>query len=279
MAAGDYPRIPKDRSDDLHHLDIADQADLILFMAGNQFMAMAKIVDLFRQEYPDIRHIYYETLPPGLELKQILAGGALFGDQLLTMQADVYSAVSEDAMNALVSSSHIDADDYRPYLHNRLSLMIPEGNPGGIQGVADLGQDHVRISQPDPENEDIALHIMAMYRDAGGDDLVHRIMDEKRVEGTTIYTIVHHRETPIRIRKKTVDVGPVWATEVVHARNSGWPCDAVDPGEELDQRHRITYYIGRLKQAPNPANAAKFIDFILSGPIQKIYEHHGFVPV
>jgi len=52
-----------------------------------------------------------------------------------------------------------------------------------------------------------------MYRQAGGDELVHRIMDKKRAEGTTIFTVVHHRETPLRILKKTVDVGPVWATD------------------------------------------------------------------
>jgi len=279
MATGDYPRIPSDRSDDLHHLDIADRADLNLFMAGNQFMAMAEIVALFREEHPDVRHIYYETLPPGLELKQILAGGAVFGDRLLTMQADVYSAVSEAAMDTLVSSGHIGSENYLRYLSNRLTLMVPKGNPGGIQRVSDLAQDHIRISQPDPENEDIAFHIMAMYRGAGGDDLVSRIMEEKRVEGTTIYTIVHHRETPIRIRKQTVDVGPVWATEMVHAQNSGWPCDVVEPGEHLDQRQRITYYIGRLEDAPNPDNAEKFIDFILSASAQNIYEKYGFVPI
>jgi len=48
MASTDYPRIPSDRSDDLHHLDMADRADLILFMAGNQFMVMAEMVRLFQ---------------------------------------------------------------------------------------------------------------------------------------------------------------------------------------------------------------------------------------
>ena len=52
-------------------------------MAGNQFMAMQKIVAAFQKEYPDVRNIFFETLPPGLELKQILAGGALFKNKRL----------------------------------------------------------------------------------------------------------------------------------------------------------------------------------------------------
>jgi len=132
-------------------------------------------------------------------------------------------------------------------------------------------------SQPDPENEDIAFHIIDMYRQAGGDELVQRIMEEKRAEGTTILTVVHHRETPLRISKGTVDAGPVWATEVIHAGISGLDVDAVEPGENLDQRDRINYYVCKLKNAPHPENAQKFIDFITSSTAQDIYKRYGFV--
>jgi len=93
--------------------------------------------------------------------------------------------------------------------------MVPPGNPAGIATVTELGQEEIRISQPDPANEDIAFHIMDMYCQAGDDQLVQRIMEEKRNQGTTIFKVVHHRETPWRIAEKTSDVGPVWATETV----------------------------------------------------------------
>ena len=163
-------------------------------------------------------------------------------------------------------------------VHNRLSLMVPEGNPAGISAIADLGREDVRISQPDPANEDIAFHIMDMYRQAGGEQLVHQIMDVKRAQGTTILTIVHHRETPLRILKKTVDVGPVWATETIHARSTGLKFDVIEPGEAFDQHEKINYYTCRLKKAPNPDNAEKFLQFITSTTARKIYERYGFVP-
>jgi len=272
------PAIPPDRIDDLHNLEFADDADLILFMAGNQFMAMEEIIGAFQAAHPEVQKIFYETLPPGLELKQIMAGGAVFGDRVISVYPDIYTSVNEKGMQALVETGHIDAGSYRLYLHNRLSLMVPAGNPAGIADIADLGRDQVRISQPDPVNEDIAFHIMDMYRQAGGDELVHRIMEEKRAEGTTLYTIVHHRETPLRILKKTVDVGPVWATEVIHAQSTDLEFDIVEPGRDLDQRGRINYFVCRLKKAPHPVNADKFYDFIQSGLAQDIYEGYGFVP-
>jgi len=247
-------------------------------MAGNQFMAMEKVIGAFKQRHPDVRKIFFETLPPGLELKQIICGGAVFRDQVLSVIPDIYTSVNLKGMQVLEAAELIDTDDYVLYLHNRLSLIVPEGNPAGIASIADLGRDDVRISQPDPTYEDIAFHIMDMYRQAGGEQLVHQIMDTKRAEGTTIMTVVHHRETPLRIAKKSVDVGPVWATEVIHAKSTDLKFDVVEPGEAFDQRKNINYYICRLKNAPNPKNAQKFVKFITSPAARRIYENYGFVP-
>ena len=278
MPESKWPVIPTERGDDLHNLEAAETADLVLFMAGNQFMAMADIVSAFREASPEIGKIFYETLPPGMALKQILAGGAVFQDRLLRMTPDIYSAVSEKAMQQLSDAGHIEPDDYRLYLHNRLSLMVPAGNPADIAAVTDLGRPEIRISHPDPANEDIAHHILDMYRQAGGKRLVHRIMEEKKNAGTTLMTVVHHRETPLRITNGAADVGPVWATEIHHARSLNLPIDEVQPGAPLDQRDRINYYICRLKSAPHPENAQKFLSFILSSAAQAIYARYGFIP-
>ena len=181
-------------------------------------------------------------------------------------------------MQILAQQGHIRSKEEHLYLHNRLTLMVPSGNPAKITSVNDLARDDVRISQPDPENEDIAYHIIDMYRQAGGSALVKRIMEEKRAEGTTIFTLVHHRETPLRIGKKTVDVGPVWVTEAVQARTTRLAFEVIEPGSHLDQRDKINYYICRLKDGLHPQNAQKFIDFILSPAAQNIYKKFGFVP-
>jgi ABC-type molybdate transport system substrate-binding protein len=154
--------------------------------------------------------------------------------------------------------------------------MVPPGNPANIRTVNDLGREDVRISQPDPANEDIAFHILDMYRQAGGNQLVQRIMEEKRDRGTTLFTVVHHRETPLRISEKTVDVGPVWATETVHAASTGLVFDVVEPGESLDRRDHVNYYVCKLSAASHPENAERFLTFIRSSTAQKIYQKHGF---
>ena len=157
MTKKDRPVIPSNRADDLHGLEIAEKADLVLFMAGNQFMAMQEIVSKFKTQYPEVKNIFYETLPPGLELKQILAKGAIFQKKAFKIYPDVYSSVNQAAMQLLEKEGHIGQSGYHLYLHNRLTLMVPRGNPAQIASVGDLARSDVRISQPDPQNEDICL--------------------------------------------------------------------------------------------------------------------------
>ncbi len=269
------PAIPSARDDDIHYLEFMDNADLILFMAGNQFMVMDELIKEFKKQNPRIKKIFYETLPPGLELKQILAGGAIFRDRVLTGRPDIYTSVTEEAMKELQVQERIA--EYSIYLHNRIVLMVPEENPAGITGIHDLQKDGIRISHPG-SMEDITSYIDDMYLKAGGERLANRIIEEKRADGTTIFTVVHHRETPLRMRKGTVDVGPVWATEVVEAKGKGLKVDAIEVGPFLDQHDKVNYYIAKLSDARNPENADRFINFILSSTARAIYKSYGFVP-
>ena len=43
------PIIPDEREDDLHGLADIDRAELAIFMAGNQFMAMGALIAAFRE--------------------------------------------------------------------------------------------------------------------------------------------------------------------------------------------------------------------------------------
>lgn len=272
-----YPEIPEDRGDDLHGLEFADRADLTLFMAGNQFMVMPELVSAFQKAHPEVETIVYQTLPPGLELRQILAGGARFRGNTYRLYPDVYSAVSDQAMRTLADREMVRPDEYFIYLRNRLALMVRQGNPHGIAAVSDLGREDVVVSQPNAENEHIAEHIAVMYAQAGGRELVETILEKKRENGTTLLTTVHHRETPLRLVRGEADVGPVWYTEIVEAKRGGLEVEGVEVGPELDQREAINYYIAPLRTGPNPDNARKFLQFITTPQARDIFRNCGFI--
>jgi ABC-type molybdate transport system substrate-binding protein len=274
----DLPVIPDERQDDLHGLDIAEQADLVVFMAGNQFMVMPRLMEAFGRRHPEIRRIFYETLPPKIELRQILAGGARFRGRVIATPPDVYTAVSSDSVAELAAAGRVDPARCFIYLHNRLALMVAAGNPRGIMSVQDLAQPGIRISQPNPRHEDIAAYVLQMYRQAGGQPLVDRILTDKQGVGETLLTTVHHRETPRRIMDGEADVGPVWATEIAHAEREGWPLAGIAVGAGLDQRETVRYLACPLLGARNPANGAAFLAFLASETARGIYADFGFAP-
>lgn len=123
MTENALPVIPADRADDMHHLEIAAEADLVLFMAGNQFMVMPEIISAFQTRNPEIKKIFYETLPPGLELKQILAGGALWQNKPFTVYpVDVGPVWVTEAVQARTSRLAFDVIEPGSQLDQRDSI-------------------------------------------------------------------------------------------------------------------------------------------------------------
>ena len=57
-------------------------SELVMYLAGNQFMVMEELIRDFQTKNPDIQTIYVETIPPGQILKgQILKQGEIDGEK------------------------------------------------------------------------------------------------------------------------------------------------------------------------------------------------------
>src|SRR6202167_6629583 len=67
---------------------------LVLYVAGNYFFAMAPLVRTFEELHPEYKgKIYWETIPPGLLVKQMQNGGTITsGNMTWTVKADAYFA-------------------------------------------------------------------------------------------------------------------------------------------------------------------------------------------
>ena len=72
----EFTVLPVDVLADFH--GSLDNPQLVLFASGNYFFALGQAVEAFGRAHPRYRgHIFYETLPPGLLLKQMEAGGTV----------------------------------------------------------------------------------------------------------------------------------------------------------------------------------------------------------
>lgn len=248
--------------------DIADP-QLTVFFAGNQFMCVDDLLAGFRRKHPHIERIFVETLPPGILARQIEGGSLTLGNLRITHQPDVYTAGRSRIESMQSSFSRTEV-----YAYNKLSLMVPRGNPARITGLSDLQDPSVKISMPNPAWEGIGRQIETAYRKAGGDALHEAVMDRKTKDGSTYLTRIHHRESPLRVLYGHSDVAPVWTSEVVYQKMIGHPVQEIP----IPQEHNIrsTYMAGQLKNAPHPGAAALFMDYLASEEAKRIYEKYGF---
>ena len=267
---------------DIEYGQIGDSytSDLVMYLAGNQFMVMEELIKDFQKKNPDIKTVYVETIPPGQILKgQILKQGQIDG-QTTNMTPDLYASVRDAHLKKLNKEGKM-SDGYIIYTHNKLELMVAKGNPKGIKGAADLGRDDLVQSHPNPLTEGIfKFYGSEMLKDLGIHEKVTGNAKCKScwaVEGKTWFTSRHHRETPHRIENGEADVGIVWTTEIIEAQREGRAIDGVAISDKYNKGDKVGYAIGILSEAKNKANAQRYIDYLKTDDAQNIYASSGFV--
>lgn len=276
----DYRTFHTNGQIDYGHIQDSYDADLVMYLAGNQFMVMEELIQDFQKKHPGITRVYVETIPPGQILKgQILKQGEIEG-QKTNQNPDLFASVNLNHLKKLNSLGKMD--QYMIYIHNKLELMVAEGNPKGIKGPHDLGRDDLVQSHPNPLTEGIfKFYGSEMLKDMGIHEKVTGNAMCKScwaVEGKTWFTSRHHRETPHRIEQGEADVGIVWTTEVAHAKAEGRKIDGVSIPAPLNKQDKVGYAIGMLSSAANQENAKTFLTYLASDDAQNIYAKYGFIP-
>ena len=248
-------------------------AQLVLFIGGNQFFVLPQLIAAFEQENPALKgHIFYETLPPGILRKQIAAGDTLtLGNFTLRIQPDVYEAGAR-VLQQMEQSGQVQ--NVVRYATNDLAIMVKAGNPKHIRSLKDLGRPDVTLSMPNPQWEGVANQIASSLRKAGGEPLEQTVYQDKVKTGKAILTEIHHRQTPIRIMNGSVDAGVTWASEVRFQKQLGNPIDGVAIPDA--QNTTATYAGGVMKDAPHPQAAAQWLAFLQTERAQAIYREFGF---
>jgi ABC-type molybdate transport system substrate-binding protein len=218
------------------------------------------------------------TLPPGLLLQAIQAGGWIYEDQDYPGRPDIYASVSLGHLRELKASGMMDG--YMIYMHNELQIMVAKSNPKKISGVQDLARPDVRTSMPNPVNEGIMQFYIRKVLErhgiwetiTGGKECVHC-----QTTANNWFTAVHHRETPDRIVGNQSDAGIVWKTEVLAAQSRGAQVEAVALPDEDSLRTEVSYAVGPLKGSKHRQAAEAFLSFLRSPEGQDAYAKFGFV--
>lgn len=276
----DYRTFHIDGTIDYGKIGDSYSANLVMYLAGNQFMVMEDLMRDFQSKNKDIKTIYVETIPPGQILKkQLLKQGEINGEKT-SMNPDLFASVNINHLKKLNKKGLMN--DYIIYTHNKLELMVAQGNPKAIKGPKDLARDDIVQSHPNPLTEGIfKFYGSEMLKDLG---LYEKVTADAMckscwaVEGKTWFTSRHHRETPHRIENGDADTGIVWATEVAYAKQQGRAIEGVSIPAPYNKQDKVAYAIGPLLKARNTSNAKRFLEYLATKEAQHIYANYGFIP-
>jgi ABC-type molybdate transport system substrate-binding protein len=258
-------------------LERMPSAGLILWVAGNQFFAMDKVIGEFQRSEGGVS-VGLITLPPGLILSAILGGGWTYNGHEYRFTPDVYASVNLGHLKKLKVAGLMS--QYETYMHNELQIMVAKANPKHVTGVDDLVRADIRTSMPNPVNEGIMQFYARKVLEQHG--IWQKISAGKecascQTTDNNYFTAVHHRETPERIRDGKSDAGIVWKTEVLEAQRHGAPVDAVELPTSDSLRDEVSYAVGALDNSKNKAIADRYLAFLASAAGQATYAAFGFV--
>jgi ABC-type molybdate transport system substrate-binding protein len=258
---------------------MATEANLMLWLAGNQFFAMEDVVRAFQKAHPDAGNVGLITLPPGIILNAINKGGWTYGDKEYRLQPDIYASVQLGHLQKLKSGGKMD--QYMTYTHNALTLAVAKGNPKHIKGIDDLGRSDLQVMLPNPIDEGIMTFYAKKVLTEHG--LWNKMTGDKkeckscRPVPNVYFTAVHHREIPDGLKAGIVDVGIIWETEIKNALEEKYPVERISLPPKDSLIDEVSYVIGMLNTSTHQAAAQKYLNFLQTGAGQEAYAQFGFL--
>lgn len=217
-----------------------------IFAAASLTEAFQQIGEAFEDANPSTGLVFNFGSSSGLATQVAEQGGA-----------DVFASADQASMAKVVDQGFLE-DSPEVFAHNRLEIIVAPGNPKGIEGLADLGSDGVKVVLAAPEVP-VGRYAREVLGKAGVTvNPVSEAVDVKGVVG------------PVTLGE--ADAGIVYATDVEAA---GDRAEGVEVPE--DQNVAAEYPIGLVSDGGNPQVGRAFIDFVVSERGQNILAGYGFV--
>jgi molybdate transport system substrate-binding protein len=224
----------------------AVKGDVTVFAAASLTDAFTELGEAFTAANPDATVTF--NFAASSELVTQIGEGA---------PADVFASADVNNMAKLTDAGN-NASEPVVFTTNLAEIIVGPGNPKGITGVADLA------------SEDLIVISCALEVPCGR--YAQQILDNAGVTVTFKSLDENVRAVVSKVTLGEADAGIVYVTDVISAG------DAAE-GVEIPADINVVaeYPIAVTKDAPNPAAAQTFINFVLSAEGQAILDSYGFV--
>lgn len=213
--------------------------------------AAASLTEAFRQIESE-----FETANPGVDVVLNLGGSSLLREQILSgAPVGVFASANVRIMEQVSDAGHLDGP-YRVFALNRMTIAVPSGNPGAVDGLGDLA------------DVELLLGLCAPTVPCG--ELARRVLTTAGVRPAVDTEEPNVRSLLAKVEAAELDAAVVYVTDLLAS-------DGVD-GIPIADRYNETaeYPIGVVSGSPDLDDARAFVAFVLSAEGRRVLDSHGF---
>ncbi|MEN0060698.1 MAG: molybdate ABC transporter substrate-binding protein [Myxococcota bacterium] len=220
-----------------------DRTPLVVFAASSLTEAFGAVEESFEAAHPHI------------DVQVVLAGSQVLRMQIEQGAAvDVFASANPHHVNGVVDTPHT-------FAHNELVVIVPSGNPAGVQRFEDLPNAHRIV---------LGTDTVPIGRYA------RTVLNRANPEfAAAVRQRVVSKEANVRLVRAKVALGEADAAFVYRTDALASSVQTVPVPEDLNVR--ADYPIGVVTTAPHRAEARTFIDFVTSREGQDVLTQYGFL--
>lgn len=244
-----------------------EKGEIIVFAAASMTETLNQVKDVYEKE--NNVTITYNFDSSGTLKTQIQEGA----------DCDLFISAGQKQMNQLDLSSDkeinkegldfVAGDTRLNLLENKVVLVVPEGNPKGIESFDDLaarlaeGSILMAMGNSDVPVGQYTQKILNFYG-----------LDEEALAKSGVITYGSNvKEVTTQVSEGSVDCGIVYCTDAFSAGLT-----VIDSASK-DMCGQVIYPAAVLKTAKNPDAAKAFLDYLTGSEAMAIFEAVGFSPV
>lgn len=244
-----------------------EKEEIIVFAAASMTETLNQVKDVYEKE--NNVTITYNFDSSGTLKTQIQEGA----------DCDLFISAGQKQMNQLDLSSvkeinkegldFVAGDTRLNLLENKVVLVVPEGNPKGIESFDDLaarlaeGSILMAMGNSDVPVGQYTQKILNFYG-----------LDEEALAKSGVITYGSNvKEVTTQVSEGSVDCGIVYCTDAFSAGLT-----VIDSASK-DMCGQVIYPAAVLKTAKNPVAAKAFLDYLTGSEAMAIFEAVGFSPV
>ena len=246
----------------------AEKTDLIVFAAASMTETLTELKAVYEAEHPDVNIVYNfdssgtlkTQIQEGADCDLFLSAGQ---KQMNQLDSTASPEVNTESLDFVLESSRLNL------LENKVVLVVPEGNPKGIESFDQLAQLL--------ESGDV---LMAM----GGADVpvgqytqkilaFYGLNEEELAKAGRISYGSNVKEVTTQVKEASVDCGVVYCTDAFSAGLT------VADSATAEMCGQVIYPAAVLKTAQHAEAAQAFLDFLKTDAAMAVFEKVGFSPV